>query len=57
MTSEETITISKEVYQQFLDKKSEIEWLKHQLAELQRLIYWIKTGALYSTGSSAEYAV
>jgi transposase len=42
MTSEETITISKAEYQQFLDQKSEIEWLKHQLAELQRLIYGSK---------------
>jgi len=42
MTSGETITISKAEYQQFLDQKSEIEWLKHQLAELQRIIYGSK---------------
>ena len=42
MTGPETITISKAEYQQFLDQKSEIEWLKHQLAELQRLIYGSK---------------
>lgn len=39
MTGPETITISKAEYKQFLDQKSEIEWLKHQLAELQRMIY------------------
>ena len=39
MASEETITISKVEYQQFLELKSENEWLKHQLAELKRLIY------------------
>lgn len=49
MASEEMITISKAEYQQFLDLKSEnieqhseIEWLKHQLAELKRLIYGSK---------------
>jgi transposase len=49
MTSGETITISKAEYQQLLEQKStflqqqsEIEWLKHQLAELQRLIYGSK---------------
>ena len=42
MTSGETITISKAEYQQFLDQKSEIEWLKHQLEELKRMIYGSK---------------
>jgi len=49
MQGEEMITISKAEYQQFLDQKStlqqqqsEIEWLKHQLAELKRLIYGSK---------------
>jgi transposase len=49
MTIGETITISKAEYQQFLEQKStlleqqsQIEWLKHQLAELQRLIYGSK---------------
>jgi transposase len=49
MTSGETITISKKEYHQFLEQKStlmeqqsQIEWLKHQLAELQRLIYGSK---------------
>ena len=49
MTSGETITISKAEYQQFLEQKStlleqqsQIEWLKHQLAELQRLIFGSK---------------
>lgn len=39
MTSEETITISKAEYQHFLEQESEIEWLKHQLDELKRMIY------------------
>ncbi len=50
MQGEEMITISKAEYQQFLDQKStlqeqqsEIEWLKHQLAELKRLIYGSKS--------------
>ena len=49
MTRGETITISKTEYHQFLEQKStlleqqsQIEWLKHQLAELQRLIYGSK---------------
>ena len=49
MTRGETITISKAEYHQFLEQKStlleqqsQIEWLKHQLAELQRLIYGSK---------------
>lgn len=42
MTSGETITISKAEYQQFLDIKSENEWLKHQLDELKRMIYGSK---------------
>jgi transposase len=42
MASEEIITISKAEYQQFLEIKSENEWLKHQLAELKRLIYGSK---------------
>jgi transposase len=39
MTSEETITISKSEYQELLGLKSEVEWLKHQLDELKRMIY------------------
>lgn len=39
MTSGETITISKEQYQELLGYKSEVQWLKHQLEELKRLIY------------------
>ena len=49
MQNGEMITISKAEYQQFLDQKStlqeqqsEIAWLKHQLSELQRLIYGSK---------------
>jgi len=43
MTSEETITISKAEYQELLGFKSEVEWLKHQLAELKRMIYGSKS--------------
>lgn len=42
MTSEETITISKAEYQELLGLKSEVEWLRHQLAELKRMIYGSK---------------
>ena len=42
MTSEETITISKAEYQELLGFKSEVEWLKHQLDELKRMIYGSK---------------
>ena len=42
MTSQETITISKAEYQELLRFKSEVEWLKHQLAELKRLVYGSK---------------
>lgn len=47
---EEMITISKKEYQEFIDVKatvekykSEIEWLKHQLAQLQRMIFGTKS--------------
>jgi transposase len=39
MTSGETITISRSEYQELLGYKSEVQWLKHQLEELKRLIY------------------
>lgn len=42
MTSEETITITKAEYQELLGFKTEVEWLKHQLAELKRMIYGSK---------------
>jgi transposase len=42
MTSGETITISKAEYQELLGFKSEVEWLKHQLEELKRMIYGSK---------------
>ena len=42
MASEDTITISKAEYDQFLSLKSKISVLEHQLAELQRLIFGSK---------------
>jgi len=39
MTTGETITISKEEYQELLDFKAEVGLLKHQLAELRRMIF------------------
>lgn len=39
MTSGETVTISKAEYLELLEYKSEVQWLKHQLEELKRLIY------------------
>jgi transposase len=39
MSKGETITISKAEHQQLLSYKSEVSILKHQLAELQRMIY------------------
>lgn len=42
MQGEETVTISRAKYQQFLNLKSENEWLQHQLDELKRLIYGSK---------------
>ena len=50
MGSEEMITISRAEYQEFLNLrteaekfKSEIEWLKHQLAQLQKMIFGSKS--------------
>lgn len=43
MESEILITISNEQYQKFLKQESEIEWLKHQLSELQRMIFGAKS--------------
>ncbi|TNF45925.1 MAG: IS66 family transposase [Bacteroidetes bacterium] len=43
MESEKTVTISNEQYQKFLKQESEIEWLKHQLSELQRMIFGAKS--------------
>lgn len=43
MASEEMITISKAEYEQFLAQQTEIEYLKHQLAELKRLIFGTKS--------------
>lgn len=42
MASENTITIPREEYDKFLTQSSEIESLKHQLAELQRMIFGAK---------------
>lgn len=39
MASEKTVTISEEKYQELLSYKSEVELLKHQLAQLQRMIF------------------
>jgi len=39
MASEKKVTISKEEYQQLLSYKSEIDILKHQLAQLQRMLF------------------
>ena len=39
MSKGETITISKAEYQQLLKKVSEVDLLKHQLADLQRMIF------------------
>lgn len=39
MASEKTVTISKEEYQQLLSFKSEVDILKHQLAQLQRMLF------------------
>jgi transposase len=46
MITGETITISKAEYQEFINLKaeaekykSEVEWLKHQLAELRRMLF------------------
>lgn len=39
MASEEKVTISKEKYQQLLSYKSEVDILKHQLAQLQRMLF------------------
>jgi transposase len=43
MASEETVTISKAEYQQLMAQKDQIALLKHQLAELQRLIFGAKS--------------
>jgi transposase len=42
MAGEKMITITEAEYNRLLAHQSEIEWLKHQLAELQRLIYGSK---------------
>ena len=39
MTTGETITISKQEYQELLDFKAEVSLLKHQLAELRRMMF------------------
>ncbi len=43
MASEEMITISKTEYQELITFKSEVEWLKHQLAQLQRMMFGAKS--------------
>jgi transposase len=39
MTTDETITISKQEYRELLDFKAEVGLLKHQLAELKRMMF------------------
>lgn len=43
MTSTEMITITKQEYEELKGLKSEVVWLKHQLAELKRLIFGVKS--------------
>jgi len=43
MASEGTVTISQAEYQELLRYKSEVEWLKHQLAELKRMVFGAKS--------------
>ena len=43
MSKGETITISKQEYQQLLEYKSEVELLKHQFAQLQRMLFGRKS--------------
>lgn len=43
MESEILITISEKEYKDLLTLKSEVEWLKHQLSELQRMIFGVKS--------------
>ena len=43
MESERTVTISSEQYQEFLKQESEIAWLKHQLFQLQRMVFGAKS--------------
>jgi len=42
MANEETITITREEYESFLTQKSEIEYLRHQLSELKRMLFGAK---------------
>ena len=43
MASEEMITITKAEYDRLLAQQTEIDYLKHQLAELKRLIFGTKS--------------
>ena len=49
MASEETVVISKVEYQQLMAQKDQIALLKHQLAELQRLIFGAKSERFISS--------
>lgn len=42
MATEKTITITRAEYESFLAQRSEIEYLKHQLSELRRMIFGSK---------------
>ncbi len=43
MESTETITITKAEYLEFLDFKAQVSVLKHELAELKRMIFGAKS--------------
>jgi hypothetical protein len=43
MESEKTITITQAEYQQLISFKTEVEWLKHQLDQLKRLVFGAKS--------------
>lgn len=49
MATGETITISKQEYQELLDFKAEVGLLKHQLAELKRMLFGQKRERFIST--------
>jgi len=47
-----TLTISREEYQQLLQFKEEVVLLKHQLAELRRMIFGAKSERFISTDTN-----
>ena len=52
MSSKDTITIPREEYDKFISQGSEIESLKHQLSELQRMIFGAKRERFVPTDSN-----